>query len=99
MVRILTGLYYPSEGNVLIGGLDSKLTARECIFSYTSCVFQKFQRYKMNLSDNITISDIKNDIDHESVEMALNEVELSLEKELQLNTMLAPEFNGIELSW
>ena len=53
----------------------------------------------MNLSDNITISDIKNDIDHESVEMALNEVELSLEKELQLNTMLAPEFNGIELSW
>lgn len=99
LVRLLTGLYCPAEGRVMVGGLNTMLTAPHCIFSETSGVFQKYQRYKMSLLDNISISDVVNDANNTRVEMALKEAGVYLENEdIELNTMLSPEFNGIDLS-
>jgi len=58
LVRLLTGIYRPSEGKVTIGGLDTAKTHPTSVYQGISGVFQKFQRYKMTLEENIVISDI-----------------------------------------
>ena len=57
LVKLMTGLYLPSKGSVLIGGVDSRdVSARAHTGEFS--VFQKYQRYKMTLGENIHISDI-----------------------------------------
>jgi len=99
LARLLTGIYRPLEGRVSIGGLDTSVTATESLFKCTSGVFQKFQRYKMNLGDNVAISDAwAKDVDSAALEIqsALNEAGVDLE--YPLDTMLSPEFGGVDLS-
>jgi len=111
-VRLLTGVYQPSSGKVMVGGLCTSETAPASMFKGISGVFQKYQRYKMTLAENVTISDIKVGLckrDTESknqigsdlyncddVTTALTEAEAGLD--IPLATMLSPEFDGIDLS-
>lgn len=57
LVKLLTGLYLPSKGTVRLGGIPTDQAAPDSLFSRTSAVFQKFQRYQMCLGDNIGISE------------------------------------------
>ena len=102
LVRLLTGIYHPSEGKVIIGGLDTNKTAPQSIYQNTSGVFQKYQKYKMTLNENVIISDAEyitneNDNNTSSINIALNEAGADLEN-ISLDTMLSPEFDGIDLS-
>jgi len=84
LVRLLTGIYQPSEGSVKLGA------------DGVSGVFQKFQRYKMTLRENISISDRRADADDKEVARALREA--GTDFDFGMETMLSPEFDGIDLS-
>ena len=56
LARILLGIYPPDSGSVTLGGrvMDEKTNC----FPSISAVFQKFNRYKLTLEENIRISDL-----------------------------------------
>lgn len=96
LIRLLTGVYCPCWGNVIIGGLDTSETAFTSIYRGTSGVFQKYQRYKMTLKENIIISDINTPVDSTRMETSLRESDFN--RDIDLDTMLSPEFDGIDFS-
>ena len=97
LVRLLIGLYPPDKGTVEIGGLDTKETHPEALYQQTSGVFQRYQRYKMTLAENVGISNTAQPIAIDNVNVALKESKFN-EPKADLDTMLSPEFNGIDLS-
>jgi ATP-binding cassette subfamily B protein len=97
LVRLLTGVYSPSEGAVTVGGLDTAGASPSSVFKGISGVFQKYQRYKMTLNENVAISDIDIEVSAAEVETALSEAYVELDG-VEADTMLSPEFDGIDLS-
>ena len=96
LVRLLTGLYRPSGGKVIVGGLDTAETSPASVYKGISGVFQNYQRYKMTLKENIFLSKTEDIPDTSRVENVLKEA--GVETELGLDNMLSPEFDGIDLS-
>ena len=97
LVRLLTGIYQPSEGSVSVGGLDTIKTAPESVYKGISGVFQKYQRYKMTLNENVSISDFPTDSNPDRINKALQEAGAELD-DIKPDEMLSPEFDGIDLS-
>ena len=124
LVRLLIGLYRPTEGKVTIGRLDTCSVHPSALFSDTSGVFQQYQRYKMTLADNVSISETENEHgltansscgvsekhttvlgnicakpekNEWKIKNALENADFN-EDELELDTMLSPEFDGVDLS-
>jgi len=97
LVRLLTGIYNPSQGIVMVGGLVSSETAPASLYSGISGVFQKYQRYKMTLYDNVAISDTCADTSEVEVEKAIENAGAELDG-VEPDTMLSPEYDGIDLS-
>lgn len=100
LVRLLTGIYRPSEGTVNICGLDTSIYNLNSLHKNISGVFQKFPKYKMSLLDNVSISDMsKNDMKCEEVERVLEKSGFDYsEEKVELDTLLSPEFGGVDLS-
>jgi ATP-binding cassette subfamily B protein len=97
LVRLLTGIYSPNGGIVKIGGLDTQKTHPSAIFRSISGVFQRYQRYKMTLAENVAISSTANPPNADNINAALTASEFN-EDTANLDTMLSPEFDGIDLS-
>ncbi|MGL4570768.1 MAG: ABC transporter ATP-binding protein [Clostridium sp.] len=100
LMRVILGLYLPTKGDVIYDNYNTKEISQKSIFSKSSAVFQKFQKYKFSLADNISISDIDR-VDLNSIKENLKEVDIDLNRECftdGLNTMLSREFDGIDLS-
>lgn len=97
LVRLLTGIYRPSEGKVLIGGLDTAKISITSVYKGVSGVFQKYQRYKMTLEENVSISDNSVETDQKQIDSVLSEAGFEMGS-MKLDDMLSPEFNGIDLS-
>jgi len=98
LVRLISGLYLPTEGTVKIGGMSTKEAAAGSIFRGVSAVFQKYQKFKMTLHDNVSINDTESS---DEADAAIQKAGLSLEKDNfpdGTETMLSREFNGIDLS-
>ena len=96
LVRLLTGIYHPSDGKVTVGGLDTARFAPKSVYKGISGVFQKYQRYKMTLKDNVAISDMESP-GTERLDTALHDADFNSES-AGPDTMLSPEFDGIDLS-
>jgi len=99
--KLLLGIYLPNDGNVLIGGCSTREIAPDAVFKKASGVFQNFQRYKMTLRQNISISDSINVQEENKLRQVIKEVNLEEKsKELTegIDTMLAREFGGTDLS-
>jgi ATP-binding cassette subfamily B protein len=97
LVRLLTGIYRPSEGKVTIGGLDTTEIAPTSVYKGISGVFQKYQRYKMTLGENVAISNMSAKADPMQIDTALHEAGVEMGS-VRLDDMLSPEFSGIDLS-
>lgn len=96
LVRLLTGLYRPSSGTVMVGGLNTAQTPPASIYKGISGVFQKYQRYKMTLAENVAISDTTVDINEGKVKAVCEKADAA--PDISLGTMLSPEYDGIDLS-
>lgn len=99
LVKLLTGIYVPNRGHVFIGGVNTKDASSTKLYQDTSAVFQNYQRYKMSLKDNVSIS---HDHDDEAdLDTAAHKAEVDvLHRSFPdgWNTMLSREFDGVDLS-
>ncbi len=57
IAKLIAGLYYPSEGAILIDGTDSRKWQAGHLSSQISFVFQNFIRYQTTIHDNIAYGD------------------------------------------
>jgi len=62
LTRLLTGLYLPASGSLLIDGRDIGEIAPKALYQGVSAVFQKYQSYKMTVAENVRISDMEKGI-------------------------------------
>ena len=100
LVRLLTGLYLPTGGEVLVDGVSTKELAPQALYEGVSGVFQKYQRYQMTLKENVMISDTASNSDAD-FKAALTKAELDLDPgtfPVGAETMLSREFDGVDLS-
>ncbi len=97
LVRLLTGIYRPAEGAVLVGGLDTARYSPAFVFQGISGVFQKYQRYKMTLKENVAISDTTVETDPDKVRQTLEEAGVAKDS-IGLDDMLSPEYGGVDIS-
>lgn len=100
--KILLGIYTPSRGIVKIGGADIGRMMPEAVGVGMSAVFQKFQKYKMPVVDNVIISDhALEDRDGTFFQQCMEKFDIELEKERfadGYDTVLSRDFGGTELS-
>jgi len=59
MIKLLCGLYEPSGGRVLIGGVDVRELSENFRRKLLSVVFQDFQGYELTLRENVALGDIE----------------------------------------
>jgi len=98
LVRILMGLYRPTEGNVKLHGLDTSDYCLSSLQSKVSGVFQRYQCYLMTLEENIRIGDVKRDA---NIDELMEQAGLIADSETLphgAKTMLSREFGGVDLS-
>lgn len=98
--KLIMGLYVPTYGKIYIGGNDVSEFEYQSVTENTSAVFQNFQKYKLSIKDNITISDIEHD-NLDVLNDSLNISDISIYNNRftsGMGTVLARDFGGIELS-
>jgi ATP-binding cassette, subfamily B, bacterial len=98
LVKLLIGLYVPTEGEVRIGGMDTRDVSPQSIYKGISGVFQRYQRYKMTLGENISISDTEA---ANGLAQAAKKADLEVSADSYpdgLSTMLSREFDGVDIS-
>lgn len=110
LVRLIAGLYHPDSGTVHIGGVDLRNAADETRFAGLAAVFQHYQRYRMTLLDNVrvgapTAEAAANDAEGSEGERAIAALiqagfydRQGVRPGVGLETMLAREFGGVDLS-
>lgn len=99
--RLLLGIYVPNQGYVKIGKSDTKVIDRNSITKGMSAVFQNFQKYRMTLKENITISDSNQQNSMEQLNISILKADLDIVNEKfvdGMDTMLSRDFGGIDLS-
>lgn len=99
--RLLLGIYHPTKGTVRIDGIDTRELNPRDSSGHISAVFQKYQRYKMSLRENVILSDSAKPTDENMVEQALEKADLDWQSSSfpdGMSTMLSREFGGTDLS-
>jgi len=97
LIRLLSGLYLPKEGTVLVGGVDTKGVSANSIYKSFSAVFQNYRRYRSTLKDNV----IAGQPDNENPMEALEKADVDVHSDTfpnGLDTMLSREFGGVDIS-
>jgi ATP-binding cassette subfamily B protein len=75
IVKLITRLYDPTEGEILLDGIDLREYDLDDLHSEIGVIFQDFMRYEMTARENIAIGRIE--VPHES-----EEIEYAAEKSL-----------------
>lgn len=65
LIKLLTRLYTPSEGRVLLDGLDLQDWDPEVLRARIGVIFQDFSRYQFLLGENIGVGDVRHFTDEE----------------------------------
>jgi len=100
-IRLITGIYRPLVGRVLIGGEETTEIQMPSLFANISGVFQRFGRYFMLLKENISISNttyVANEAQLADLAAEAGLDVISSSFPLRFETMLSREFGGVELS-
>jgi ATP-binding cassette subfamily B protein len=58
IVKLITRLYDPTEGEILLDGLDLREYELEDLYREIGVIFQDFMRYEMTLQENIAVGRI-----------------------------------------
>lgn len=72
LVKLLACLYKPTEGRILIDGVDLLDYQLADLRANIGIIFQDYIRYEMTVSDNIAVGDITHLEDTEAIENAAN---------------------------
>ena len=99
LTRLLSGIFFPSNGKILYDGGDITSFSSESIRKRISVVSQEFGKYEMSLLENITMSqDIGQDTTRR-VEKVIKRLGIDeIVQDNEYETILGKEFGGLELS-
>lgn len=61
LVKLITGLYQPTEGEILINGVNAATIPQEQLFSLFGVVFQEVQPLALTIAENIATTDVNID--------------------------------------
>ena len=75
IVKLITRLYDPTEGQILLDGIDLREYDLDDLHAEMGVIFQDFMRYEMTARENIEVG-------HVEVPHALDEIEYAAEKSL-----------------
>jgi ATP-binding cassette subfamily B protein len=102
IVKLITRLYDPTEGQVLLDGIDLREYSLEDLYREIGVIFQDFMRYEMTAHENVAVGRIEEIEDIEAIEAAAHK---SLADEVvaklpgKYEQMLGRRFeNGVDLS-
>jgi ATP-binding cassette subfamily B protein len=102
LVKLLARLYEPSEGRILLDGIDLREYDLAGLRANVGVIFQDFFRYQLNVRDNIAVGKINAE---DRLDLIQDAAEKSLADEVisglpaQYEQMLGKRFhNGVELS-
>ena len=101
LVKLLTRLYDPTEGAILVDGVDLKELDLDAWRRQIAAVFQDFGRYALTVGENIALGDIEALDDPERLRSAVKKAgiaELVERFPTGENTPLGKQFGGTELS-
>ncbi len=68
LVKLLARLYEPSEGRILLDGIDLREYDLNDLRHQVGIIFQDYVRFQMTASDNIAIGQISNILDKERIQ-------------------------------
>ena len=102
LVKLLARLYDPTEGRILLDGIDLKDYSLEDLRLNLGIIFQDYLRYQMTLSQNIAVGNISEIENSDLIKKAARESladELAEKLPQQYDQWLGRKFNdGVELS-
>ena len=101
LVKLLCGMLLPDKGAVRIGNYTTADVSPSSLFQNTSAIFQNYQRYRMTVGENVSISRSDRPPLEESITSALAQAGMDLQNESfydGLHTNLSREFGGTDLS-
>lgn len=59
LIKLLTGLYKPSQGRILLDGQDLQSWDREALRRRVAVIFQDFVRFQLTVGENIGVGDVE----------------------------------------
>jgi ATP-binding cassette subfamily B protein len=101
-IKLLSGLYQPTEGRILLDGQDLRTLPEEVLQRRIGVVFQDFNQYQFSVRENIAFGSVEHLADEPRIERAVQrggaeEIVRGLPSGLE--TMLGRWFQkGVELS-
>ncbi len=103
LIKLLTRLYDPTEGVILLDGHDIREYAVEDLYSMFGIIFQDFGKYAVNVRENIRFGQLERDAGEEDVVLAAEQSSAAqfindLPDKYDTPLMRYFEENGIELS-
>ncbi len=102
LIKLICCFYYPSEGNMLIGGIDSRKINLESWYKHLAYLTQEFNNFSnMTLSDNVAIGDPTIEVKEGAVLESLKKADATFWKKYKngLLTRLSQRYGGEEPSW
>ena len=78
LLKLLTRLYDPTEGRILLDGHDIRAYDVEALYRIFGIIFQDFGKYAMTVSENVQFGDIHKEPDTEAVMRAAKEADADL---------------------
>lgn len=101
-VKLLTRLYEPTEGQILINGIDISTLNKEEYFKLFSVVFQEIKMFAFSVAENVGLT-TGNDLDRALVDECIKKSNMdkkinSLEKGIDTPLLKVLDPSGIELS-
>ncbi len=70
LVKLLTRLYDPTEGRILLDGYDLKEYDTKALYDIFGIIFQDYGKYAVSVSENITFGNISAETDHSKIKSA-----------------------------
>lgn len=101
LVKIMMGLLKPSSGKVYMNGKDTSNWSTKSFSKRVSAVFQNFGKYKLQLDENVMLSDISHEKNEDYLRKKLDDVGFDYKKkgiDNRFDTILSKEFHGIDIS-
>jgi ATP-binding cassette subfamily B protein len=97
LTNIIMGLYTPTTGNVIYGGVDIKDRDKTKWREKITVIFQDYQIHNLSITDNVYLGNTRQDKSDEKIKNAINLAGFPLDK-FELDNMIGRNFDGIELS-
>ncbi len=102
LIKLLCRLYYPTEGAIYLDGKDLRNWNQEELLNRISVVFQDFNKYQLNVRENVGVGKIENVENEDHIKQAIERggaAELLRDLPQGLSTPLGNWFkDGRELS-